>query len=217
MGRGESVSQSVESSLGMSDVDARSGEEREDAEGTTAASNAVDGSVIRCTIEANRSSFEVVEVPEISIRIENVSSEPIVLVRCLDGSSARFRYPYCWFTVTDQDGASAVEEEHDEREGVLSLAPVDLVKIGPGESFDPFQNIGGYGLFSAHQISSDTFSESESYRVQLHYDTRGASTVGFYGSQIAWTLDQNRAELEELIARVPRTSCLSNEIEVVFH
>src|SRR5262245_7353276 len=161
---------------------------------------------LSCTIRCDP-ICEQGKAPTVKVEIANWTDEEIYLVGSLDGSDWKWRYPLCYFEVTGPDGQSAVKSPG--RCGNMNpLREKDFVKVPNGGKFNPFQKVDGYGFFSAHQISPDTFKEMGEYRIRFIYSTNQASIKTWLGDGKA------DDKLVNLLEKVPKTTVSSNEIRV---
>ena len=95
---------------------------------------------------------------DISVALTNETDVDIYLVGSLDASDCKWRYPHCYFEVTGPDGKPAARKIG--RCGNMNtLRAEDFAKVPPGGSFDPYQQVDGYGFFAAHQLDPHNFRE----------------------------------------------------------
>jgi hypothetical protein len=122
---------------------------------------------------------KVGEAPKITVGLTNQSSREVYLVGSLDASDCKWRYPHCYFEVIGPTGAPSVRGIG--RCGNMNtLRAKDFVKVPSGGTFDPYQNVDGYGFFSAHQLSAENFKQPGEYRVRFVYST-ASTDIGAWG------------------------------------
>jgi hypothetical protein len=164
-----------------------------------------------CTLRAEP-TCGLGQVPDVTVAIINQTNADIYLVGSLDKSDCRWRYPHCYFEVTGPDGKSPVEEII----GCLhtsTLREEDFVKVPPGGTFDPFQEIDDYGFFFAsRQLNPHTFRAAGEYRIRFVYSTR-SDDIGAWAGESAWTPAQYE-KVVGLFRQVPKVEVQSNEIKV---
>ena len=166
--------------------------------------------LIRCDIRGE-ATVQQGQAPKITVNITNQTDADIYLVGSLDASDVKWRYPHCYFEVIGPDGKSAVQGLG--RCGNMNtLREKDFVHLGPGDSFDPFQDIDGSGFFSAYQLNDRTFRAAGEYRVRFVYSTNSTSIDQWAGDQLGSMSDNEK--LVGLFKQVPKLEVKSNEIRV---
>ncbi len=158
-----------------------------------------------CTIRGER-TCELGKVPKITVAITNQTNADIYLVGSLDASDCKWRYPLCYFEVIGPDGKSAAEGGKG-CGNVSELREKNFVKVSPGRTFDPYQQIGDHGFFFASQLNSRTFRTTGEYRIRFFYSTNS-------NNMDAWFGDAENDKLVGLLRQVPKVEIRSNEIKV---
>lgn len=61
-------------------------------------------SVLTCRIESERQVYQIGELPCVQVIITNQTDQELLLVRSLEGSGIKRRYPHCYFEIIGPDG-----------------------------------------------------------------------------------------------------------------
>jgi len=146
------------------------------------------------------------EPGDLSVRITNVSEEPIWMVGVLPGSEG-LRYPHYLAEIEGPDGPVSMQFP-EELDYVRGLQSEDFVRLGPGESFDP----QGKGFVPIQQLAWFKPVRPGKYRLRLQFDATAKSPRQWLGH----TLVRDRQEVERLIGQVPPVTVWSNALEIEF-
>ncbi len=148
-----------------------------------------------------------VEPPPWSVRVTNISTEPIWIVGVLPGSEG-LRYPL--YLVEIEGPSGPVELRFPEGlDMVRGLRPEDFVRLAPGESFDPQQ---GPGFVPIQSLAWFKPREPGRYRVRLRLDTTAEDPRLWMGH----TYVRDRRRVEQLLRLVPRVDIRSDPVEFEF-
>ena len=168
------------------------------------------GKPVHCQIRGE-ATCKLGERPRVEVSLVNQTDEEIYLVGSLDASDCKWRYPYCTFEVTGPDGKPVVHKVA--RCGNMNtLRAKDFVKVAPGESFNPYKSVDGYGFFGAHQLLARNFSQPGEYRIRFVYSS-ASDEIAKWGGDGREFVGEN-AELVGLFKQVPKTEVRSEEFVV---
>lgn len=161
---------------------------------------------LSCQLQPIRTEYVVGELPEMSVRITNVSEGKLVLVGSLDASDLRWRYPHCYYEI---EGPPGSETHGMPRCGMVNpLRAQDFVTVAPGAEFDPNAKVDDYGFFATN-FNWRSFSVPGTYRLTYVYSTASDSSA-------EWVGDGEMGELRKLVDQVPRGVARSNTVELKF-
>lgn len=161
---------------------------------------------LECKISSSKPIYKKGELPKIEVSIINKSDENIYLVGSLDGSSFKFRKPYCYFSIEKPTIDSLPKPEMCKTLNPLRME--DFVKVKPGESFDPYLRIDEYGFFGAYNISRiDNFRNTGKYKISFYYST-------FEKKEKKSFVKNEELTVLNLLQLVPYVNLKSNTIEI---
>jgi len=165
-----------------------------------------------CVLSVKKTSYRLGQVPELEVAIINKGKKPVWLIGSLDGSEVKWRMPYCYFTVKKPTPDSIPVL------GCRTLTPLrekDFVKVGPGETFNPYRSVDDGGFFTAHEIRPETFRNPGIYSIRFYYSTATPDKTRFYGSEI-WSRNggSTPSAIASLLGKVPEVELVSNEIRI---
>ena len=146
------------------------------------------------------------EPGDLSVRITNVSEEPIWMVGVLPGSEG-LRYPHYLAEIEGPVGPVSMQFP-EELDYVRGLQSEDFVRLDPGESFDP----QGKGFVPIQQLAWFKPAEPGKYRLRLLFDATAEDTRQWMGS----TYIRDQRKVETLIQQVPQVEVWSNTLEIEF-
>lgn len=147
-----------------------------DPEVKSALQNALEAlPILKLTVEVVGES-KVGRIPTYKVRIKNVSDEPVVVVRSLDGSGMKNRYPH--FFAEFFDGEAPIKLEPPMGCGNCNeIAAADLATLKPDEEFDPFQS----GSFGVPDLQTWQPSRPGKYTVKIICDYQAPELAHFNG------------------------------------
>jgi hypothetical protein len=165
---------------------------------------------LQCTLRGPL-TFPWGSTPLFEVELLNQTDTDIYLVGSLDGSDVQWRYPQCYFEVIGPDGKSAVV--NPARCGNINpLRKSDFVLVPAAGVFDPFQEPFFYPL----HLNAMTFREPGEYRVRFVYSTASDDirrwNHGIWADEVVDVAED--AGLLSLLAQVPKTRVVSNELNV---
>lgn len=141
-----------------------------------------------------------------SVRITNISKETIWMVGAVPGHEG-LRYPHYLAEIEGPGGPEQARLPED-LDYVRGLRVEDFVQLGPGEGFDP----QGKGFVPIQQLAWFKAGQPGRYRIRICFDSTEPDPREWLGH----TQTGNRAELENLIQKVPKIRAWSNTLEVEF-
>lgn len=142
----------------------------------------------------------------LSVRVSNLSDEPIWLVGVLPGSDGQ-RYPQ--YVPEIEGPAGPVQVQSPEAlDYVPGLRLEDFVLLAPGDSFDP----QGKGFIPIQRLAWFRPSEPGTYRFRLLFDSTGLDPRDWMGH----THVPHMHKVESLIKQVPKVQVWSNTLEIEF-
>jgi len=145
---------------------------------------------LECQIRPGRASFHVGDQPEFSVRLINHSGHEFLLVRSLDGSMDRARFPYVWIDVRGPvEGVTRPRPVYFD-DHLNDLSESDFVAVPPGGVFDPFGAVSDLGQFV----------KPGRYTAVFHYCTNQPDVRKWLGWPKPFFL---RASISRLFRRVP--------------
>jgi hypothetical protein len=167
---------------------------------------------LRCSIKSDKTVYSLGETPRIDVRIKNEGDKPVLLVGSLDASDVKWRYPYCYYTITGQNGDPI--NTGVGRCGMMNaLRRNDFVRVEPGATFNPYMDIGPTGFFSSGQINAYAFQNPGIYRITFHYDTSSNDMRQWE----AWDdveAAPGKPSIRTLWKQVPKTTLVSNTLTI---
>ncbi len=147
---------------------------------------------------------------QIEVELRNVADHEVWVVGVLDGSEEGARYPHYRPRVW-REGTVVAEPPRPEDPLVGPLRTAHFRRLGPGESFDPTRRDDETGYMPLATFSTYRPPEPGVYRYELRLSTeseRPEQWLGRLGQ------DAERAAVIELVARVPRVTVVSNNLEI---
>ncbi|MGD2205845.1 MAG: hypothetical protein PVH17_03605 [Anaerolineae bacterium] len=163
---------------------------------------------IRIELFSGKDSPQSLDEPlDLSVRVTNVSADPVWMVGVLPGSEG-LRYPRYAVEIEGPSGPveTGLPEGLDYARG---LRPEDFVRLAPGESFDPQR---GRGFIPVQQLAWFRPTERGKYRLRLWLDTTAEDPREWMGH----TFVRDRSKVETLVKQVPRVEVQSNTLEIEF-
>ena len=166
---------------------------------------------LKCVLSSDKTIYEIGEFPKLKVEIINETCDDIYLIGSLDGSSLKWRMPYCYFTIIKPKPDTIF---YGRCGNMNPLRVEDFRKLRTGEKFDPF---GDIDFFPDHTITqTETFRNAGSYKIQFHYSTNSDSLMNFMGNFGTWTKHPDSAAIKSLFSKLSKTDLVSNEIEIKF-
>jgi hypothetical protein len=165
---------------------------------------------LKCSLHSEKTYYKIGEVPKLRVQIQNASRKDVYLIGSLDGSIARWRMPYCYFTI-EKPKPDTIRLDLCGNLNTLKPKNIRLVKSGAG--FNPYSD-GFFPNYTGQDVRE--FRNPGIYRLRFHYSTNSENIDDFMGNG---PLDHERtdaAELRRLLKQVPKVSLESNEIELIF-
>jgi hypothetical protein len=158
--------------------------------------NSARGDIV-CKLASLKDKYRIGDQPEISARIINNTEKPIYLVKGLDGSERKARFPHTYYTVSGIEGG--LPETLFGYCGVLNpLLTEDFVRVEPRNDFDPYKH---YIFSKAGKLAHSRFVKAGTYTFKFHYSTENGDIKDWRGS-----VRETPAEVNELWRKVARVN-----------
>jgi hypothetical protein len=158
---------------------------------------------ITCRLESSKDRYRVGDQPEISARIINRAENPIYLVKGLDGSERKARFPHVYYTVSGVE--AGLSDTLFPVCGVLNpLQTEDFVRVEPGSDFYPYKQTDDHRFYrfsASGMLVHSRFAKPGSYTFEFHYFTDNADIRDWRGS-----VSNTPPELHELLRKVARVN-----------
>jgi len=184
---------------------------------------------ITCQISTVKSLYKIGETPAIAIQIKNSTDTTIQMVKVLDGSEAKWRYPHLYYEVFQIIGNKkrALKPNLHTRCGNMDGIGVnDFVEVRSGQGFDPLANQSEVYTRSI-SLFQWSFKKKGKYSIVFHYSTAevelkkwmGDTNTLWFGMNNEVFSDKTEAynHLISLFNRVPKVDLTSNELLVEFN
>ncbi len=162
--------------------------------------------ILSSKLSPEKKSYKVGEIPELHVKIKNLSQKSVYLVGSLDASDCRWRYPHCFFKITGPQGNLIVKGAARCR-NMDPLKKSDFVLLKAKEKFNPYQQ----GFFPSYQINQSTFQEPGEYKISFVYSTESEELKAW---TTPWHREGNEEELLGLLKQVPKLMVESNTVIV---
>ena len=178
-----------------------------DGSSTTEPNTSASGDPIKIDVWSVTVTRQPVDAPlDLSVRITNVSQEPILMVGVVPGSEG-LRYPH--YLVEIEGPAGPVGLQFPEAlDYVRGLRSEDFCRLAPGESFDP----QGKGFIPIQQLAWFKPTKPGQYRLRVCFDATARDPREWMGH----TPVPVPREVERLIRQVPPIRVWSNTLAIDF-
>lgn len=144
----------------------------------------------------------------VSVRVRNVSDDPIVIVGVLDGSEAGVRFPHYSTQITGTGDVPAAAIEFDM---LAPIRPTDFRRLAPGEEFDPTDRLVSSGYLPLVRFNDFRPPAPGRYELRLTLATDADDPSAWFGT---WN-QQDTERITALVAQVPRVRVESNALVIV--
>lgn len=193
---------------------------------------------IVCSLSAENRIVNLGETPQLKLIFENKTDSTIYLIKSLDASSYKWRYPYAYYTIEKLDDEDYKMERYSRCGNMDGIDSTDFVKIEPNDKFDPIKFNHFY--FSDFSVRNpNNFKNKGKYKITFHYSTKSKNlneymgddmSMGFYEIELIYgdsinppkivnkINNENQEKfllLEELFSKVPKIEIESNSIVIV--
>ncbi|HLC73280.1 MAG TPA: hypothetical protein VJH20_01440 [Candidatus Nanoarchaeia archaeon] len=138
--------------------------------------------------------------PRIDANIYNRSNKSIWLVRVLDGSEVRWRFPYCYFEVFDSKGNKVNKFGGGRCGNMNAIRRSDYVLVQPNEGFNPYY--GPFRLADFDVIRPDRYKALFTYSTSSANDTDWLGDLGDNDTQLLHLVPRNIELKKEVIFQV---------------
>lgn len=191
--------------------------------------------LIECTLAAKKAIIKSGETPLLELTFKNNSDTDIYLIKSLDASSYKWRYPYAYYTI-ELLGDNEYKIEQISRCGNMNgISTGDFIKVSAQETFKSTQYKHYY--FSDYSVHNpNNFRQKGKYKITHHYSTLSKYLDEYMGEDMSLdvyelvniagdSLNPPRIlkkpnnesknlvkELEVLFAQVPKVELTSNTV-----
>jgi len=164
-------------------------------------------SPIRIELHSKKGAELLLDEPlDLSVRVTNVSNEPVWMIGVVPGSEG-LRYPQ-YLAEIEGPAGPVLSQFPEELDYVRGLRPDDFVRLAPGESFDP----QGQSFIPVQQLAWFRPSRPGRYRLRLCFDATTRDPRQWLGQ----TPVRAQRTVERLIRQVPPVRVWSNALELEF-
>ncbi|MDO9187078.1 MAG: hypothetical protein Q7W13_13775 [Bacteroidia bacterium] len=189
----------------------------------------LNGQGVVCFIKSDKATYKKGELPIIKVEIKNNTDSTIQLVKTLDYSAFKVRFPPAYFKIEKIADTSykiiTYERECGNYDGIDSA---DFVEVKKGETFDPFSN--QTPVYSDFKMKDKrNFAKKGKYKINFYYSTNETNFKKWmgdaYAGQVRNWIDRKTGEavpereieyskLLKLFSKVPKLDIVSNEIVI---
>lgn len=168
-----------------------------------------------CTIQSEKPAYMAGQVPKITIGIKNNTDSTIYLVKSLDASSHKWRYPYAYYKIELVGDTSYLIDKHVMCGNYNDIKIEDFFEVKSGEIFDPYRS----HAFTDHSIENErNFVKRGKYRITFYYSTNQTGFKYWLGDAgLAGLKKEKIPEYEkmlDLFKKVPKVELESNAVFV---
>jgi hypothetical protein len=166
-----------------------------------------------CTLTSDKKVYKVGEIPVLTVEIRNNTKKDIYLIGSLDGSDVKWRMPYCYFHIQKPKPDTITLPGRCKT--LNPLRESDFMLVKPGEGFNPYQTIDGYGFFGDYtSIQAETYRNPGIYKIRFYYSSESQEFSAFGGTPS--TINNDSLKIRSLFGQTQKFTIESNEIEIVF-
>ena len=161
-------------------------------------------------------------MPSITVSIKNNTDSTIQLVKALDGSNVRWRFPYAYFKIEKISDTTYKARWYKRCGNYDAIKSADFIKIESGSSFNPYTP---GSVYSDYTISDKrNFEREGKYRITFYYSTNETdfkkwlgdyNGVNFYFDNKIVLKSERKEEYQKLLdlfTKVPKMDIVSNEL-----
>jgi hypothetical protein len=145
-------------------------------------------------IRSVKGTYKFGDSPRFEVRIWNRGTNPVVLVKCVEGSDAGRSPRGEWKVAAPFDGFVRVRSGVGADSPGIGVGAADFIEVVPGEAFDPYMD----GLVP-DALAGSAVTRPGHYTVTFRYATTDRSPRAWLGPDVHAV----SPELLELLARVP--------------
>lgn len=185
-----------------------------------------------CSISTIDSILNVGETPKIKIVFKNNTEKPIYLIKSLDASSYKWRYPYTFYTIEKLNDKNYKKKELSRCGNLSGIDISDFVEIKGNDKLDR-RVVSDYAI-----NNSNNFKDKGKYKITFHYSTKSEDLADYMGEDMSLYVydlkfiegdSQNPSKLlnvvrdeykdmvnkiEQLFSNVPKVEITSNSLIV---
>lgn len=191
---------------------------------TTPAKVSIGVGDITCTISSDSLFYQKGHAPKIKVKIKNNTENVIRLVKSLDGSGQRMRFPLVYFKIEKIGDTSYKVERYARCGNMNGLDTADFVTVNPGDIFNPY-SLNQNGPFADYKINDgNNFIKTGKYKITFYYSTNEQDFKKWMGDSWYEEIDRRTGKpwkenfyykrLHELFETVPQVDIVSNDLVV---
>jgi hypothetical protein len=195
--------------------------------------NAVARGKILCTIQSDKLVYKIGEAPKVIVEIKNYTENKITLVKSLDGSSLKFRFPYSFFRIEKLDDISYRQKIYFGCGTNNGIRFSDIVEISPSESFNPYRiyikpkktdgdNTNNFPFsdtsYSYDHLINDkeNYREKGKYKITYYYSSYAISVDSWKGSGYSMKPEFEKKIIQERLMHITKLNLESNSLIIEF-
>ena len=188
----------------------------------------ISGQSLICTIKSDKMIYKNGKLPVVSVEIKNNTDSSFYLIKTLNNSYSRHRYPYSYFVIEKINDTSFEETRISGCGNDAFIKESDFCLVKPGKTFDPFQNDPSPYFSLSLNIAQKNFSSKGAYKITYYYSTNEADFSKWMGNHMRWkwfNFETNKLHPEYkeeyerfmiLFDQVPKMDLVSNTLIIQF-
>lgn len=162
---------------------------------------------LKCILTADRTEYKLGEVPQLEVKITNVSHKKVYMIGALDGSEMLWRMPYCYYTIEKTGGR--IDTPRASRCGNTDpIQKDDFIALKPGASFNPYFK----RFYPGPYFLPVSIKEPGTYKIRFNYNSNSREMDSFDGRFNR--LDKDSMAVRALFPKAAKIELTSNEIEI---
>jgi len=171
-----------------------------------------------CVLTPDKESYNLGETPNITVEIKNNSKKPAYLVRALDGSECKWRFPYAYFTISKIGDTSYKTRSYGRCGNMDEINSRDFVEVKPRASFNPYRqtspNSDGENIYAYDFKLKDknNFLEPGKYLITFFYSTMETDFSKWRGRLAGALKDEEYKKMVSLFSKVVHQEIRSNAL-----
>lgn len=183
------------------------------------------GQTLSCIIKSDKTIYKKRETPKITLEIKNNSDSTIYLVKILDGSYRKTRFPYSYYKIEKLADTSYKARQIIGCGNEDGIDLTDFVEVKPNEKFDPYKDMSPpYTNILMEVNDPANFEKKGKYKITYFYSTNQTEFKKWMGfdmnrSWFDWQTKEIKPDKKEtynklllLFEKVPKVDLVSNDI-----
>lgn len=188
---------------------------------------------IECKLLTKKAIIKSGETPMLELTFKNNSDTDIYLIKSLDASSYKWRYPHAYYTIELLDNKEYEIQQVARCGNMNGISTGDFIKVSAQEIFNPTKH---YYFSDFSVLNPNNFKQKGKYKITYHYSTLSKDLDEYMGEDMSLdvyelvniagdSLNPPRilkkpnnksknlvAELEALFNQVPKVELISNSV-----